>query len=473
MKSSVETLSPTRVKLTVEVPFDELNGSLAEAYKRIAAQVNVPGFRKGKVPAAIIDQRIGRGAVLDEAVNEALPRAYDSAVAENEIVALGQPNVDITELADGDKLVFTAEVDVRPEFDLPDYTGIKVAVDDKEVASSAVEEQLDALRKRFATATPVARAAQDEDLALIDVEGLLDGEKVDDFSATALSYEVGSGGMVAGADEALRGLSEGESATFSFTPDEGDYDGKEITVTVKVQGVRERCMPDADDEFAQLASEFDTLEELRDDLRIRVERMALVEQGMAAREKVMEALLELIDLPVPDGLVEAQLGEHFEDGHGDGGHRGEVEANVRKSIKTQFILDKIADSEDVSVGQAELTQWLVSQAPQYGLSPDQFADALVQAGQVPMAVADVRRGKALALVLQKADVTDASGNAVNLTELDRAVEEEVIEEAIEEAEEEAVLEEAIAEAVIAEAVIEEAVIEESQAKAAADSALKE
>lgn len=470
MNSSVENLSPTRVKLTVEIPFGDMTDSLTSAYKRVATQVNIPGFRRGKVPSAIIDQRVGRGVVIEEAINEVLPGVYDQAVQEHKLVTVSQPEVEITEIADGDKVVFTATVDIRPEFDLPDYEGIAVSVDDTDVTDEQVEEQLTELRKRFGTAVPVERAAEDGDVVLLDVEGKLDGERLEEFSATAFSYEVGSAGMVSGADEAIRGKAEGETATFDFTPEEGEFEGKTINLTVDVKGVRERSLPDADDEFAQLASEFDTLDELRADLRTKVERMALVEQGMAAREKVLDHLLEVTEVEVPDSLVQSQLDEHFQDGHGDDEHRGEVEENARKSVKTQFILDRIADAEELEVGQAELSQWLVSQAPRYGMTPDQFAEALVQAGQVQMAVADVRRGKALAFVLQKAAVTDASGNEVNLAALDEAIEEEIEAELEEEAYEEA-LEEALEEAeeiaeieAIAE-VIEEA-IEEAEAEAA-------
>lgn len=467
MKSSVETLSPTRVKLTVEVPFEELSGNLAEAYKKIGAQVNIPGFRKGKVPSRIIDQRVGRGAVLEEAVNDALPTAYEAALRENDVTPLGQPDVDVTELKDGESLTFTAEVDVHPDFELGDYNGLAVSVEDAEVKDEDVDEQLTELRKQFGTAVPVDRAAADGDVVVIDVEGTLDGVKLNEYSAQAMTYELGTNGMVTGADDAIRGLSEGESATFDFTPEETEHSGKAISVTISVEGVRERELPEADDDFAQLASEFDTLEELRADLRTRVERMKLVEQGMEAREKLLDDLIEATEIPIPQGLLDAQLGEHFQDGHGDDEHRAEVEENAKKSIKTQFILDKIADTEELTVGQAELSQWLMSQAPRYGMTADQFAEALVQAGQVQMAVADVRRGKALAEVLKKAVVTDASGNVVDLSALDQpdvdsleamiaAAAEQAVEEITEEVEEE--IEEIIAEEIIVEA-IEEAVAE--------------
>lgn len=436
MKSSVENVSPTRVKLTVEVPFEELADSIVSAYKRIGSQVNIPGFRKGKVPSLIIDQRIGRTAVLDEAVNEYLPQAYEAAINENEVFAVSQPQVSVNDLVDGEPVVFTAEVDVRPDFEVGDYAGIEVTVDNADVSDARVDEQLDELRKRFGTAAPVERAAQDGDLVLLDIEGTVNGERLDDFCATAYSYEVGSAGMVSGADETLVGMLEGESGTFTFTPEEGEQAGNEIVIRLDVKGVRERSLPEADDEFAQLASEFDTLAELKTDLRARVERMALVEQGMAAREKVLEHLLETVDFPIPESMLAAQVDQHFEDGHGDAEHRGEVAENTRRAIKTQFLLDKIADAEGLAVGQAELTQWLVSQAPQYGMTPDQFADALVQAGQVQMAVADVRRGKALASVLQQAKVSDEAGNVINLSELDAAVEEEIEDEVVDEIEDE-------------------------------------
>lgn len=456
MKSTVENLNPTRVKLTIEVPFDEMGESIDAAYKRISSQVNVPGFRKGKVPSQIIDQRVGRGAVLEEAVNEMLPAAYESAVAENELVIVSQPEVEVTDVSDNDKVVFTAEVDIRPEFEVADYSDVSVEVEDSVIDDAKVDEQLEELRKRFGTAVPVDRAAADEDLVLIDVVGSLDGERLEDYCATALSYEVGSAGMVSGADAAIRGLSKDDTTTFTFTLEEGEQIGREIDLAVDVKEVRERSLPDADDEFAQLASEFDTLDELKADLRERVEKMALVEQGMAAREKVLDFLLDNTEIHVPESMLAAQVDEHFQDGHSgddDDAHRAEVEEDTRKAIKTQFILDKVADTEQVAVGQAELSQWLVSQAPRYGMTPDQFAEALVQGNQVQMAVADVRRGKALAKLLQQATVTDASGKDVDLSSLDEAVEEEREEEALEELEDE-IVEEAIEEIAEIEAIEE-------------------
>ena len=420
MKSDVETLSPTRVKLTVEVPFEELQPSLDAAYGRIAKSVNVPGFRKGKVPARIIEQRFGREAVLDEAVNDALPKAYDEALRTNSIVPVGRPEIDVTELEDGKSLTFTAEVDVRPEFDLPDYSSLTVEVANAVASDDDVTENLDGLRGRFASLNEVDRAAADGDVLLVDIAGATpDGDAVEDLVGTALSYELGTDGMLPGFDDAVRGAAKDEARTFDFTPENGDWTGIPLTVTATVKAVRERELPALDDDFAQLASEFDTVDELRADVRERLSRLKRLEQGVEARNKVLEVLLDSIDIPIPEGAVAAEVEAHFEDGHDSGeDHRAEVEVEVRSSLKSQFVLDKIAETEEVSVGETELTAWLMQQAPRYGMSPDAFAKALVEAGQVPMAIQDIRRAKALAVVLEGAKVVDADGNDVDLKALD-------------------------------------------------------
>ena len=420
MKSDLQTLSPTRVKLTVEVPFEELQESLDAAFARIGKQVTIPGFRKGKVPARIIEQRFGRGAVLEEAVNDALPKAYDEAVRANGIVPVGRPEVDVTEIADGDKLAFTAEVDVRPEFELPEYSSLRVEVDPAEADDAAVEDQIDALRTRFATLKDVERAARDGDVLLVDLAGATpEGDAVDDLVGTALSYELGTDGMLPGFDDAVRGASAGEQRTFAFTPQNGDWAGIELTVNVTVNGVRERELPALDDAFAQLASEFDTVEELRADVRTRLARLKRLEQGAQARQRIHEALVASVDIPLPEGVIAEEVEAHFADGHDSGpDHRAEVEQQAREGLKSQFILDKVAEREEVSVGETELSAWLVQQAPRYGMTPDQFAQALVEAGQVPMAIQDIRRAKALAVVLEAATVVDTNGAAVDLSALD-------------------------------------------------------
>jgi trigger factor len=430
VKSAVETLNPTRVKLTVEVPFDELKPSLDDAYKSISKQVTVPGFRKGHVPPRIIDQRIGRGAVIEEAVNEALPRFYAQAIEESDVRPLGQPTVDVTEVPDpskGGELKFTAEVDVRPELELPDLEGVEVAVDDVEITDADVDERLDDLRQRFGTLVGVDRPAQTGDFVTLDISATIDGEEIDTVSG--VSYEVGSGQMLEGTDEAVTGLQAGETTTFTAPLAGGEQAGREAEVSLTVQAVKERELPAANDDFAQLASEFDTLDELRDDLRTQVEQAKRVDQGMQARERLLEHLTETVEVPVPEGIVADEVHRHLE-GEGrleDDDHRAEVEVEARKAFKQQLLLDAVAEKVQVSVNQQELVEYIVSSAQQYGMDPNAFAKAVDEAGQVPAMVSEVARRKALAVVLENARITDASGREVDLSSLFPG-EDEVLEE---------------------------------------------
>lgn len=414
MKSAVENLSPTRVKLTVEVPFADLSESMEAAYARIAKSVNIPGFRKGKIPPRIIDQRFGRAAVLEEAVNDAIPSSLAKALIENKIAQLGQPEVDVTKLDETEGLAFTAELDIRPEFDLPKFEDLKVVVDDAVVTEADIDEQLKELRARFGSLKAVERPAADGDIVMIDLRGTHDGEEVEDIAANAMSYELGSDGMVPGFDDAVRGASTGDERSFVFTPTNGAWTDKTIEVAVSVRSVRERELPEANDEFAQLASEFDTIADLRNDIKDRLGRLRLVEQAYQARDLTHDALMEAIKVEIPQGVVKAEIDAHFADGHGDEAHKTEFEQNTRSGVKSRMILDKIAEEQEVQVNDAELSQWLISEAQRYGMAPDQFADQLVQSGQVQGAIAEVRRVKALSLVLEGVKVTDKSGNAVDL-----------------------------------------------------------
>ena len=420
MNSAVETLSPTRVRLTIEVPFDEVRPSLDAAYQRIGQQITVPGFRKGRVPAAIIDQRIGRAAVLDEALGDVINKAYGDAIEANELRVLAQPEVDVTSFEDGQSLSFTAEVEVRPDIELPDYKGIEVTVDDAEADDADVDAQLERLRDRFATVTPVERAAAEGDLVTLDLSASHDGEPIEDASATGLSYEVGSGELIEGLDEALVGLEAGGSAVVTTELRSPEWVGKEVQVTVTLGAVRERTLPALDDDFAQLASEFDTLAELREQVAQQAAQIKRIEQALQARNLIGDKLLELVEIPVPEGIVEAEVNAHLEpEGRlDDDEHRAEVEVDVRKAVAQQFLLDEIARAEDVQITEAELTDYLIRQSSRYGMQPDQFIGEVVRAGQVQSFVGEVVRGKAMAVVLENAAITDASGRPVDLKALD-------------------------------------------------------
>jgi len=418
VKSSVEVLSPTRVRLDVEVPYAELESHVANAYKKVATQVNIPGFRKGKIPASMIDQRVGRGAVIDEAINTALPLFYGQAAREHSVAVIGRPEVDVKEFVDNDKLVFTVEVDVRPEVVLPDFSKITIEVDDVVVADADVDEQIESLRTRFGTLTTVEREVKTGDFTTLDMTAFIDGKEVDGGQANDISYEVGSDKMIDGLDEKLVGMKAGDVKTFE-TQLVGQQEGEKGEVKATVKAVKERELPPVDDAFAKLASEFDTLAELKADFVTRLERVKKMEQGAQARDRLVEKLLADNEIPVPDNLVELEVNDHLE-GEGrmeDAEHRAEVDGQVRSSLKSDFLLDAIVAAEDVQITEIELTEYLVRTSQRYGMAPQQFAEELQKAGQIQQLVAEVTRAKALASVLGRITVKDASGNVIDLEAL--------------------------------------------------------
>ena len=418
MKSTVETLSPTRVKLSVEVAFEELSPYIAEAFKKLASQINVPGFRKGKVPAAMVEQRVGRPAILDEAINSALPEFYGQAAREHALLVIGRPVVDIKEFKDNEKLDFTVEVSIRPEVTLPDFSKITITVDNAEVTDEALNEQIDELRARFGTLHTVERATKNGDFVTVDLTARINGEEVDGGKANDISYEVGSNRMIDGLDEALIGMSAGDTKTFT-TQLVGQQDGEEGDVFIALKVVKERELPPVDDAFAKLASEFDTIEELKKDFTERLLRLKKLEQGAQARDLLVEKLLADLTIEVPDDLVLEEVNSHLE-GEGrmeDAVHRAEVDKEVRDGIKSEFLLDSIVKTEDVQITEIELTDYLVRMSQRYGMAPEQFAQELQKAGQITQVVAEVTRAKALASVLGRISVVDKSGAKIELEEL--------------------------------------------------------
>ncbi|TYL50724.1 trigger factor [Agromyces mariniharenae] len=418
--TSVEKLSPTRAKLTISVTPEELKPSIAHAYEHIAEQINVPGFRKGKVPPPIIDQRVGKAAVLEHAVNEGLDGFYRAAVSEHELRPLGRPEADIVEWPNekdfsGD-LLLAIEVDVRPEIELPAYDGLELTVDSVEVGDDEVDEELQRLRSRFGTLITVDRPATTGDFVTLDLVAIIDGAEVD--TASGISYEVGSGELLEGIDEALESLTADETTTFESKLLGGDHEGETAEITVTVTAVKERELPEADDDFAQIASEFDTLDELTASLKEQVARNKSFGQGSQARDLLVDKLLELVDVPVADSVIEDEVHRHLEsEGRlEDDEHRAEVSEASTKAFKTQIVLDAIAEAEKVQVSQDELTQYLVQGAAQYGMDPNEFVQILSQNGQIPAMVGEVARNKALAIALGKVTVKDAAGNAVDLSE---------------------------------------------------------
>jgi trigger factor len=435
VKSTVEQLSPTRVKINVEVPFTELQPDFDRAYQQLAQQVRLPGFRPGKAPAKLLEARIGRGAVLEQVVNDALPSRYSQAVTSSDVQPIGQPQIEITKIEDGEELVFTAEVDVRPKLELPDLDSLTITVDPIEITDEEVESELESLRARFGTLTAVQRAAQNGDVVTIDVSSTVDGEPVPDATAEGMTHEVGSGQLVDGLDDAIVGLPEGESRVFTTTLAAGEHAGKSAQMTVTVNSVKERELPELDDEFAQLASEFDTVDELKASLRDQVGRVKRVQQAEKIRDAAIESLLEQVEVPLPEAVVQAQVDEtvhnalhgldHDEDRLAEalaeqGSSREQFDAeareNAEKAVKAQLLVDAIADKLEVQVGQDDMTERLVLQSRQYGVEPQQLLEFLQENNQLPAMFADVRRGKALAAVVHGATVKDTDGNIIDTSE---------------------------------------------------------
>ena len=424
MKTSVDRIKPTRAKLTIEVTPAEFRPSIDHAYEHIAETVNIPGFRKGKIPAAILDQRIGKPAILAHAINDGLDTIYRQALEESKLRPLGQPAADIKQSPDEKtfegNLIVEIEVEVRPELELKEYKGLKVKVDEVSVDAKELEAELDALRARFGSLKSVDRPAKKGDFTTIDLSAVVDGKTID--SAENISYEIGSGNLLDGIDEALDTLTAGEETSFKSKLVGGDKAGQEAEISLKLTAVKERELPAADDKFAQLASEFDTLKELKEDLEKKIEVSKSFGQGMQARELLTDQLLDLIQVPVSDELVEADVNRHLE-GEGrleDTAHRAEVLEQSTRSFKVQMLLDAIAEKEDMKVDEQELIQYLVQSSQQYGMAPNDFIKQISEAGQVPLFVAEVSRRKALNLVVENAAVTDSKGKKVDLTEFTKA-----------------------------------------------------
>lgn len=420
MKTEVENLEPTRVKLTVETPYKEIAPAIDKAYREVASQINIPGFRKGKAPKQIIDQRVGRGIVLEQAVNEVLPQLYRDAVTEQNLAVLSQPTIDVTEIPNatgelGGNLIFTAEVDVRPEIVFPDLSDVELSVDNASVNDDDVEEKLTELRQRFGSLVGVDRAIQDGDFVTIDLKAEIDGEEID--SVSGVSYEVGSGSMLEGMDEALIGAEANEEKSFTTKLLGGEHAGEEASCTIIATAVKERDLPKADDEFAELASEFDTIDELREDLRVQAEKDAASAQALAARDKLLDHLRETVEFPLPEGVIDAEIAEHLaqEGKDADDEHGKEIRPDIENALRDQLLLDALAEKHEVGVEQNELIEFMMMTAQQYGIDPNQFFSGAAESGQIPAFMAEIRRNKSLIAALKEVTVKDEDGNELDLS----------------------------------------------------------
>jgi trigger factor len=435
VKSTVEKLSPTRVRINVEVPFTELEPEFDKAFKALASQVRLPGFRPGKAPRKLLEARFGREAMLDQVVSDAVPGRYSEAVTTSDLRPIGQPDIEVTKKEYGEDLEFTAEVDIRPEIELPDLDALTVTVDAIEVSDDEVDTELQNLRARFGTLTGVDRPAQDGDFVSIDLSATVNGEDLPEAKTEGLSHEVGSRQLIEGLDEAIIGLNAGETRVFTTKLVAGDHADEDAQVTVTVQSIKERELPEPDDEFAQLASEFDTIDELKNSLIEQVKQHKRIQQAELIRDKVLETLLEQVDVPLPENIVQGQVDEalhnaihsldHDEERFAEalaaqGSSREQFDtdnrANAEKAVRTQLLVDAIADKLDIQVGQNDITQRLIMMSQQYGMEPQQLLAALQENNQLAALFADVRRGLAVAQVVEDATVTDSNGEVVDTSE---------------------------------------------------------
>ena len=413
MKISVRNLEPTKVKLTVTVEPEELNPYLDAARKEIAKQVNVPG--------KIIDQRIGFAAVAGEAVNDAVPELYSKALDEKKIRPMAQPEFDVQDVPqsanDETKLKFTATVERRPDIELPEIDGLEIAISKPEVKDEDVDKRLETLRQRFGTLVGVDRPAAKGDFANIDLTAEIDGETVD--SQEGVSYELGSNTMLDGLDEALDGLSAGEETTFEGTLEAGEHEGQKATVKVKVNSVKAEELPELNDEFASEASEFDTLDELKADIRKAAAQDAEGRQATEARDAFIAKLQEGLEIPVPKGvkanMVEEQLkGMTPDPEKATKEQKAQAEETVEKDLRDQMVLDALAEKLDVQVSQSDVFNFLASIAQQYGMDPNNFIQAIIKNGQLGSAVQEVGRSKGLLAGMRAVKFT-ADGEVVDLS----------------------------------------------------------
>lgn len=419
-----EILSPTRVRLNITVSPEELKPSVAHAYEHIAQQVQIPGFRKGKVPPPILDQRVGRAEVLNHAVNDGLDKFFQAAVTEEKLRTLGRPEVDVTQWPEekdfsGD-LVVVIEVDVRPEITLPKFDKYTLEVEPIMVTKGNVEDELDSLRSRFGNLVTVDRPIAKGDFVQVDLIATIGDNTID--SANSISYEVGSGQLIDGIDEALDTFTAGETTTFESKLLGGDHEGEMAQIEITVLSVKERELPEADDDFAQIASQFDTIAELKDDLKAQLERQGVFTQAQQARDKLVEKLLSDTEIALPASVVDAEVHRHLEGENRleDDAHRAEVIESTSKSLKTQLLLDVLVEHLEIQVSQEELTQYMVQSASQYGMDPQEYIQTLDSNNQIPAMVGEVARSKSLSVALTNVTVKDTKGKTVDLSEFTKS-----------------------------------------------------
>ncbi len=427
MQTTVENTDKHTVKLTIEVPVDEFTKDLDRAYRSIANQVKVPGFRKGKVPKKIIDAQIGRDVVREEFLSSSVPIYFRDAVREEDLAPISDPEIQLEQVEDDKPLIFTAIVEVRPRLQLSedDYKGLKVEKPVTEVTDEEIDEWVDRLRERFAELEPADRPVRGEDFVTIDVRTTLHGEDVAEASRTDYLYFVGSGEFGPKLDEELVGTKPGDILKVNDAlPDRfGELGGTDVSIQVLVKDVKARKLPEADDAFAKTASEFDTLTQLRDDLRERLAEMKEREADGEIRDRALQAMVDTVTVELPESLVVEET-EHrishareraeragltLEDvlesqGWDEARLREDSRDHAIRAIKSDLVLEGIARAEKLEVTADEIGAQISVLAQAYGREPKELAKALDRSGQVVTLAGDIIRGKALDLLVERADI---------------------------------------------------------------------
>ncbi|HZA19752.1 MAG TPA: trigger factor [Actinomycetota bacterium] len=423
LQTTAERIEKDRVKLRVEVTEEDLKPAIAEVYRELANEMKVPGFRKGKVPRQIIDSRVGPEFVRSEALKEALPDFYREALKQEELEAITAPDIEVVEFSKGSPIVFEATVDIRPEVVVPDLGSIEVEAPDAAVTDEDIDEQMERLRDRFAELETVGREARRGDFVLIDLKGYEGDQLVDGASAPDYLYEVGSRTGPPKLDEELEGNRPGAILKFNDSIPEGELAGRELSFTVLVKEVKAKKLPVLDDEFAKTVGEFDSLEELREDLR---ERLVDVKRQMVEEEirtRVLEALIDAADLDPPEKLVEAEFDHrlhHLEEDLGRAGMsiaqyaqaaeqtelelRADLRRSVSRSVVAELLLEQIAREAEIEVTEEDLGRDIAVAAARSGQDPSEVAKQLAESGRLGSVAADIMRRKALDYVVEHVNI---------------------------------------------------------------------
>lgn len=427
MKTTVERESPTKVRLLVEVEPSEIDKLTSDTVRKLSQEFKVPGFRKGKVPRQVLESRMGKDAIRQRMLEDSLPRLYTDAAKEESLRPVATPDIEVTDF-DGDSLSFTATVEVRPEVHLPNYREMEIERPSAKATREEIDDRLDVLRKRFATLDPVARNAEPGDHLLIDVKTSIHDQKIDEASANDFMYELGSGTLAPELDTELTGKRAGDIVKFNTILPERlskDHGGEEVTMTVIVKEVNAKRLPEIDDEFAKTASEFDTIEELEGEIRDRIEEYKGVQADREIRNRLLDELIDLAAVPVPESLVQAEADARMEAllrevrQHGmslpdylevlkmnEDELRAAQRRAAERSIGADFLLDEIAKAEGMNVTRAELDEEVERLSKRAGKTPDELRRDIVQAGRVEALAGDILRRKVLDYLVEQANITD-------------------------------------------------------------------